>query len=148
MVTHLGAKGAVEVARHRRTTPGNPRHLDEHFGPTPEGPLNRTPRAGNEAEAAFLAIGAGAALWLTEAGAAGVARPRAKMADAVALAALHGTAAVDWALGHAAVVGRFAEADLAAIIAHQAAASPGDVARPGEDHSLQPGPSAWEGFGR
>lgn len=148
VVTHVGPAGAVEVARHERTTPGNPRHVDEHFGPTPEGPLNRTPRARSAAEAAFLAIGAGASLWLTEAGAAGVARPRPKMADAVALAALHGTEAVDWALGHAAVMGRFAESDLAAIIAHHAAAGPGDVLRAGEDHTLQPGTSAWEGFGR
>lgn len=132
----------------RRATSGNPRHTDEHFGPTPEGPLNRIPRAGTDAEAAFLAIGAGAALWLTEAAAAGVARPRPKMADAVALAALHGTAPVDWALGHAAVMGRFAEGDLASIIAHQATASAGEARSAGEDHTLQPGTSAWEGFGR
>ena len=103
-------------------------HRDESFadgcraGPVPEGPLNRTPRPGSPAEEAFLAIGSGAGLWLTEAGAAGVCRPRPKMADAVALAALHGTATVDWALGHAAVMGRFGDGDLASIIAHQAAA--------------------------
>ena len=48
----------------------------------------RGPRT--DAEGAFLAIGEGAALWLTEAGAAGTARVRAKMAEAVSLAALHG----------------------------------------------------------
>jgi len=47
------------------------------------------------------------------------------MAEAVALAKLHGTARVSWALGHAAVYGRFAERDLPAILAHQAAATPG-----------------------
>jgi len=148
VVTHVGTGGAVEVARHERTTPGNPRHLDEHFGPTPEGPLHRTPRATNDAEAAFLALGAGAALWLGAAGETGVARPRPKMAEAVALAALHGNATVDWALGHAAVMGRFAEGDLASIIAHHASASPGEPRSAGEDHTLQPGTSAWEGFGR
>ena len=75
VVTHVGAAGAVEVARHERTTPGNPRHVDEHFRPTPQGPLHRTPRAGTDAEAAFLALGAGAALWLSAAGEAGAADP-------------------------------------------------------------------------
>jgi len=148
VVVHVGPSGPVEVVRHERTTPGNPRYIDEHFGPAPEGPLNRTPRASNGAEAAFLSLGAGAALWLTEAAAAGVTRPKPKMAEAVALAALHGTAAVDWALGHAALTGRFAEGDLAAIIAHQASANPGEARRASEDHTLQPGTSAWEGFGQ
>jgi hypothetical protein len=40
------------------------------------------------------------------------------MAEAVALAALHGRATVDWALGHAAVMGRFAEGDVSSIITH------------------------------
>ncbi len=148
VITHVGPTGAVEVARHERTTPGNPRHVDEHFGPTPEGPLHRSPRPGNEAEAAFLALGAGAALWLGAVGEAGVSRPRPKMAEAVALACLHGTATVDWALGHAAVMGRFGEGDLASIIAHHASASPGEAKRAGDDHTLQPGTSSWEGFGR
>lgn len=148
VVTHVGPGGPVEVVRHERTTPGNPRYIDEHFGPVPEGPLNRTPRPGSPAEEAFLAIGSGAGLWLTEAGAAGVCRPRPKMADAVALAALHGTAAVDWALGHAAVMGRFGDGDLASIIAHQAAAKAGEARRASDDHTLQPGTSAWEGFGQ
>jgi len=148
IVVHVGPSGPVEVYRHERTTPGNPRYVEAHFGPTPEGPLHRTPRAGNAAEEAFLAIGSGAALWLTEAAAAGVSRPRSKMADAVALAALHGTAAVDWALGHAAVMGRFGDGDLASIIAHQAAAGTGEPRRASEDHTLQPGTSAWEGFGQ
>ncbi len=148
VVVHVGPSGPVEVVRHERTTPGNPRYVDAHFGPVPEGPLNRTPRAANGAEAAFLAIGSGAALWLAEAGAAGVSRPRPKMAEAVALAALHGSATVDWALGHAAVMGRFDEGDLASIIAHQAAAGAGEARRASEDHTLQPGTSAWEGFGR
>ncbi len=87
-------------------------------------------------------------MWLSAAGETGVARPRPKMAEAVALAALHGTATVDWALGHAAVMGRFAEGDVASIIAFHAAAAPGDALQAGPDHTLQPGASAWEGFGR
>lgn len=95
-----------------------------------------------------MALGAGAALWLTAAGEAGVARPRPKMAEAVALACLHGSPTVDWALGHAAVMGRFGEGDLASIIAHHASAAPGEPRSAGDGHTLQPGTSAWEGFGR
>ena len=58
------------------------------------------------------------------------------------------TATVDWALGHAAVMGRFDEGDLASIIAHQATAAAGETRRASEDHTLQPGSSAWEGFGQ
>jgi len=148
ILTHLGPAGPIEVARHALTTPGNPRVNPDHFPPAPETPLHRTPVPSRPAEAEFLALGAGAALWLTEAGANGVSRVRAKMADAVALAKLSGPEAVDWALGHAAVHGRFAEADLASILAHRAGAGPGEAHQANEDHSLQPGTSAWEGFGR
>ena len=41
---------------------------------------------------------------------------RVKMAQAVQLAKLFDPTRVDWALGHAAVHGRFAEADLASIL--------------------------------
>jgi transposase len=148
VITALGDDGACEVARHQRTTPGNPRYVDEHFGPAPEGPLNRTPRPKSEAEAAFLAIGAGAPLWLAEAAAVGTARVRAKMAEAVTLAALHGAVVVDRALGHAAVTGRFGETDLASIIAHLASATSGERRSAGESASLAAGTGAWEGFGR
>jgi hypothetical protein len=148
IVTHVGAGGPVEVARHQVTAPGHPRVDDAHFPPAPEGPLQRTPAPANPAEAEFLAIGDGAALWLTEAGAIGVSRVRAKMADAVARAKLSGVEPVNWALGHAAVYGRFAERDLASIIAHRASATAGEATRAGEDHSLQAGTDAWKGFGR
>jgi hypothetical protein len=148
VITHVGSDSPVEVARHRRTTPGNPRVNPAHFPTAPEGALNRTPVAANATEAEFLSIGVGASLWLTEAGAAGVSRVRAKMADAVGLARLRGAEAVDRALAEAAVAGRFAEADLTAIVAHMAAASPGESQRAGEGHTLQTGTSAWEGFGR
>jgi transposase len=149
IITHVGADGPVEVARHAATTPGNPRIDDRHFPPAPEGALARTPVPANAAEAEFLALGDGAVLWLKEAGAAGASRVRAKMADAVALAKLSGDEAVNWALGHAAVYGRFAEADLASILRHRAAG--GDSAPTGqasEDHSLQTGTDAWKQFGR
>jgi transposase len=147
IVTHVGPDGPVEVARHQVTTPGNPRVDDSHFPPVPEGPLNRTPVPANAAEAEFLAIGDGAVLWLKEAGAVGASRVRAKMADAVARSKLSGVETVNWALGHAALYGRFAEADLGSIIAHRAAGG-SDTTRAGEDHSLQAGTDAWKGFGR
>jgi len=147
IITHVGSDGPVEVARHAVTTPGNPRVDDTHFPPAPEGPLHRTPVPANAAEAEFLAIGDGAVLWLKEAGALGVTRVRAKMADAVALAKLSGTEAVNWALGHAAVYGRFAEGDLASILAHRASTT-SIAQQASENHSLQAGTDAWEGFGR
>jgi transposase len=148
IVTHLGPNGPAEVARHELTTPGNPRVNPAHFPPAPETPLGRTPVAANAAEAEFLAIGAGAALWLTEAGAVGVSRVRAKMADAVSLAKLAGAEAVDDALTRAAIAGRFAEGDLASIVAHRSGGCSDEQHRASEDHSLQPGTAAWEGFGR
>jgi transposase len=148
VVVHVGPGGPVEVARHQRTTPGSPRLDDAHFPPQPPGPLARTPRAHSAAEAEFLAIGDGAVVWLAEAAAAGTRRVRAKMAEAVALAKLHGAAQVSWALGHAAVYGRFGEGDLAAILAHRASAAPGPAHRAGETASLQTGTAAWQGFGQ
>jgi hypothetical protein len=145
---HVGEVGPVEIARHERATPGHPSYCDEHFGPTPEGPLHRTARARTDADAAFLALGDGARLWLSEAGAAGTGRVRAKMAGAVSLAAIFGPTAIDRALGEAAVLGRFAENDIASLAAYHRAAADGAARRAGEDHSLQPGTSAWEGFGQ
>jgi hypothetical protein len=112
--------GPVEVARHRRATPGSPQILDEHFPDPPAGALDRAPKAKNAAEAEFLALGEGARLWLVEAAAAGTTKMRVKMTEALALAKLFGAREVDWALGHAAVHRRFAEADLASILDHQA----------------------------
>ena len=100
VIVHVGDDGPVEVARHARTTPGNPRVDDALFPPRPEGPLNRTPHARTRAEAEFLALGEGAALWLVEAAAAGCPRMRVKMAEAVDLAALHDPRSVDRAVRH------------------------------------------------
>jgi hypothetical protein len=86
VIVHVDRAGAHEIARWQPTTPGQPRHDPAHFGPRPEGPLHRTPRARTPDEAAFLALGPGAQHWLVSAAAAGTRRIRTKMAAAVALA--------------------------------------------------------------
>jgi len=144
VATHLSAKGAVEVARHLRSTPGIPRIDDAHYPPRPAGPLHRQPKAVNDAEAEFLALGEGAKVWLIEGAATGTSRIKMKMAEAVTLARLHGRERVDWALGHAATFQRFAEGDLPSILAAHPA---GTQRRAGEGHSMQPSTRAWEGFG-
>jgi hypothetical protein len=148
VVVHVGPNGPREVARHQRTTPGNPRIDERHFPPQPAGPLQRTPAARSAAEAAFLDLGMGAREWLTVAGSRGVPRVRAKMARAVALAKLVGVERVDWALGHAAVMERFADADLESIVDHEGRGMAGARRRASEAASLQRGTAAWEGFGQ
>lgn len=144
-----GRKGPVEVARHRRATPGSPQINDDHFSDPPPGALNREPKPKNAAEMEFLALGEGARLWLLEAAAAGSTKMRVKMTEALALAKLFGAGEVDWALGHAAVHGRFAEADLASILDHHAGgARAGQRHQAGEDHSLTQGTSAWARLGQ
>jgi transposase len=147
-----GPLGLAEVARHRLPAPGNPRIGLAHYPGHPQQPdgAPRPPRieAVTEAEAAFLATGDGARAWLTEAAAAGASRVRAKMAEAVELAALAGMAAVDAALGTAAMAGRLGDGDLLSITGYQAAAhAGGPVTVPDEAYSAQPGTSAWAGFG-
>jgi hypothetical protein len=141
VATHVSSKGAVEVARHARSTPGTPRIDDAHYPPRPPGALNRQPKAVSAAEAEFLALGDGARMWLLEAAAAGTARVKVKMAQAVTLARLHSVERVDWALGHAATFERFADGDLASILAAHPA---GERYRADETHSLQPSTRAWE----
>jgi transposase len=147
VITHVGSGGPAEVARHQRSTPGRPSINDEHYPPRPAGALARVPRARNGQESAFLAIGEGATQWLVEAAAAGANRIRTKMAEAITLAKLHGTEAVDRALGAAAAAGRFADGDLQAILDHQRHAPTGSPRRASERHSLQPGTGAWAAFG-
>jgi hypothetical protein len=74
---------------------------------------------------------------------------RVKMAAAVQLGRLFTPTEVDWALGHAAVHGRFAEADLASILDHhrQQASRDGEH-RAGEDRSLTQGTSSWARYGQ
>jgi transposase len=151
VITHVGEQGPVEVARHHRATPGSPRIIDEHFPPQPAGAVHRAPKAKNAVEAEFLALGEGARLWLVEAAAAGTTKMRVKMTEALALAKLFGAGEVDWALGHAAVHGRFAEADLASILDHHAGSASGarhgEPHRAGEDRSLTQGTAAWAQLG-
>ena len=117
---------------------------DAHYPPRPAGPLDRRPRPVSAAECEFLAIGDGARTWLVEAAAAGTSRMKTKMAQAVTLSRLHGAERLDWALGHAAMFGRFADGDLASILdAHP----PGQRRRADDVHSLQPGTAAWGRLG-
>jgi transposase len=146
VIVHVGRGGAQEIARWAPTVPGQPRHDPAHFGPPPEGPLQRTPRARTPDEAAFLAIGAGAQQWLISAAAAGTGRMRTKMIAAVALAKIYGPGPVDHALTVAAELGRFADEDLAQVMRHQATAGPGKVRQLDELRSLQTGTAAWAGF--
>jgi hypothetical protein len=143
VIAHAGPQGPAEVARHQVTSPGSPRLDEAHYPPAPPGALNREPKPRTAAEAEFLAIGGGAALWLGEAAAAGASRVRSKMARAVQLAALHGTEPVDRALGQAGASGRFADGDLPSILAHQALASPGEPSKAGEGRTLAQGTGGW-----
>jgi transposase len=148
VIVHVGATGPLEVARHGRAAPGSPKMLDAHFPPAPPGALGRVPSARTVAEAAFLILGDGARVWLAEAAAAGTTKMRVKMAQAVQLAKLFTPAEVDWALGHAAVHARFAEADLASILDHHATiTAAGPSSRASEDHSLTQGTGGWATFG-
>jgi hypothetical protein len=147
VIVHVGGDGAHEIARWEPTRPGQPRHDPTHFGPRPEGPLHRTPRARTADEAAFLAFGPGAQQWLITAAAAGTARIRTKMIAAVALAKIYGSAPVDRALALAAELGRFADEDLGQLLRYQAVARSGQAQRVGELQTLQTGTSAWTGFG-
>jgi transposase len=147
-----GHAGLVEVARHRLSTPGNPRidlsHYPDHPQDPDGSPRPPRPRPRSDVEKAFLALGPGAHAWLVEAAAAGAQRVRSKMTAALELAALVGTEPVDAALGVAAAAGRFAEGDLLAIVEHQAAEdSIAALVVADEEHSVQPGTSAWAAFG-
>jgi transposase len=150
IVVHAdGIEGPREVARHRLTTPGRPAILDEHYPPRPAGALERRPRARTAEEQAFLAIGAAAEQWLIQAAAAGTQRLRRKIAEAVDLAKLHGADRVDQALETCARAGRFADGDLAAVLAHQQASGELILFAVGDQQrSLQRSTRSWEGFGR
>lgn len=137
---------AAEVARHPRLGPGQASVCDDHYPQRSRDPLHRQPRPTKPAEAAFLALGEGAKLYLVEAAAAGVRRIETRMAEAVALAALHDRARVDDALGTAAMAGRFADGDLESIIVH-ATGSLRSALGPPTQHSLASGTSAWSALG-
>lgn len=109
--------------------------------------MSAGPKAGTLEEQAFLAIGPGAAEWLTRAAAAGAVRLRRKVAEPVALAKLHGPGDVDEALAVAAAAGRFGEDDIAAILAHRDARVIEFPTRASEQSSLQRSTRSREGFG-
>jgi hypothetical protein len=142
--------GPREVARHRLTTPGRPAICDAHYPPRPPGALQRRPRARSAEEQAFLAVGPAAEGWLVKAAAAGTSRVRRKMAEAVDLAKLHGADEVNRALQTCAGAGRFADGDLASVLAHQRRTGGGElVLFPAREHSsLQRSTRAWDGFGQ
>ncbi len=135
-----------EVASHALTTPGRPSIDEAHYPPRPAGAIERKPRARSADEQAFLQIGAGAEVWLIAAAAAGASRVRRKLAEAVDLAKLHGHEQVDEALRAAADAGRFADGDLAAILAHHGGEVIAFPARACEEQSLQRSTRSWEGF--
>ena len=148
VVVHADSSdGPREVARHALTTPGRPSIDQSHYPPRPAGAIERKPRAGSSDEEAFLTIGPGAEAWLIAAAAAGATRVRRKLAEAVDLAKLHGSGQVDEALRAAADAGRFADGDLAAILAHQGGEVIPFPTRAGEEQSLQRSTRSWEGFG-
>ena len=145
VVTHCAPSGPIEVARHQRSTPGHPMIDDAHYPPRPAGPLGRRPKPTSAAETEFLAIGDGARTWLVEAAAVGTTRMKVKMAQAVTLARLHGAEPTSTGRSvHAAMFGRFADGDLASILA---ADPPGQRRRADDVHSLQPGTAAWGRLG-
>nr|WP_231497278.1 IS21 family transposase [Arthrobacter sp. MA-N2] len=146
VIVHHGPSGPIEAARHGRARPGSPAIIDEHFpGTRTRIPGDYAVKARNAGEAEFLAIGEGAKTWLLEAAAAGTARMNVKMAEAVTLAKIAGTAEVDKALGNAAVHGRFAHPDLASILNANIQRTTAHSAD--ETRSLTQGTGAWAAMG-
>jgi hypothetical protein len=108
--------------------------------------LQPQPKAQNETERDFLALGEGAETWLTTAAASGVTRIRAKMGRATELARLVGKGRINQALQRAAGAGRFGENDLASILEHGEEAEERFIAD--QRFSAQRGTKAWEVIGR
>lgn len=150
VIVDVSASGAREVARHKLTTPGNPRIEDAHYPERSGDPLHPRPRPQSAHERAFLALGDGAEQWLIEAAATGAERVRTKMTEATELAALVGVDVIDRALGIAAAAGRFGTGDLSSIADHLAyrQSSLDDLAVADPAANLSHGTSGWEGFGR
>ena len=150
VLVDVAPAGAREVARHKLTTPGNPRIDDAHYPERTTDPLNPRPRPKSAHERAFLALGDGAEQWLIEAAATGVQRVRTKMTEATELATLVGADVVNRALGLAAASTRFATGDLASIVDHlahgQTSLDDAVIADPAAN--LGHGTGAWEGLGR
>ena len=143
IIVHIGAFGPVEVARHRRARPGSPRDhrrappASPHRGIGPQASREQQrrcrvprPRGGRPHVAVRRRPRPGrrrcGSRWPRHSGCRSCSTPPRST-------------------GHsgAAVHGQFAEADLASILDHHAAASTGQQHRAGEDHSLTQGTSAW-----
>ena len=141
VIVHQGRSGPVEVARHARATPGSPRIDDDHFGgPGHEAArLQATPsgRAPSLPGAAFGGCRRSATSGRPRPASTGVQRIRAKMDAAVTMAKVAGNTRVDWALGHAAVNGRFGWKDLSSILNAQQSAQ--QARRATETRSLSQG---------
>jgi hypothetical protein len=111
---------------------------------------NRVVRSIRVAIADRLALGAGAALWLKEAAAAGTDKIRHKMERAVTRAKVLGTDEVDKGLGAATVHQRFTHEDLLSIVnigggAPRTTSTTPNVTDQGQ--WLSQGTSAWVNFG-
>lgn len=149
VVTHGAPDGTQEVARHRLTTPGNPRIDPARYPERTTDPLHPRPKPASPDEAAFLDLGPGAERWLILAAASGAERIRTKIRRAAELATLVGADQVDRALGLAAEAGRFADGDLESIVDHLRLMGDRTSEQLGaSDDTLQPGTSAWELVGR
>ena len=145
VVTFAARDGAREVARHRLTTPGNPRIDPAHYPARTTDPLHPKPKPASPEEAAFLSLGPGAERWLVLAAASGAERIRTKIRRATELAMLVGPRQVERALGLAAEAGRFADGDLESIVDHLRLLGERSSERlEPDDDTLQPGTSAWE----
>ena len=118
-----GSRARRRAARASRGRPPRADHAgkSEHQGTSTFRSAGR--RAGAQARARggeereFLAIGEGAERWLKRAAAEGTLRVGRKMAEAVDLAKLHGAGPVGEALERCASYGRFADGELASILA-------------------------------
>lgn len=120
-IVHQGADGPVHVVSPKKLGAGMLAVKSEHFDGNQDKkiPGAKEPKPRTKAEQDFCEIGAGASTWLTEAAASGTDRILLKMAEAVSLAKLHGTAPVDRALGLAATHHRFGYEDLRSILASE-----------------------------
>lgn len=142
VVVATPASGPIEIARHRQVGPGQASIDPAHY-PHRRDPLRREPKARTAAEAAFLAVGPGAAAWLVEAASVGTRGIEQRMAEAVELTKVFDRDTVDRALGQAATCYRFTIADLLSILTTPTPT----MTRTSESHSLQPGTAAWRHIG-
>jgi hypothetical protein len=149
VIVHVGEDGPLEVARHRRATPGTPKIDDEHFPPQPvraAGPSDPVRRIRPTASSSTWARAPGCG-WSRPPPQAPT-RCGSRWPKPSQLAKLFDPVEVDWALGHAAVHGRFAEADLSSILDHHARAPKAGEHRASEDSSLTQGTSGWARLGQ